>query len=121
MNDKKVINDYKLWEDICFYETYKDILSYDSYINRLVSKYELTKEEIIKKIKEVKEKSQKRIQKHLEREKEYPNLFKSSSKEETTKIIIENQKRREEINNELFDESQPTINKIKSLGLSRKK
>ena len=116
MADKIAITYLDLWKDICLYEVYIDMISYEDYLIYLANKYCTNIDAIVTKIDEVKKKANERINRHHEKQKDYQPLFKTESEEERIKTIIEYNRSREELKEGLFDESPLTFNEIKKLG-----
>ena len=116
MADKIAITYLDLWKDICLYEVYIDMISYEDYLIYLANKYCTNIDDIVTKIDEVKKKANERINRHHEKQKDYQPLFKTESEEERIKTIIEYNRSREELKEGVFDESPLTFNEIKKLG-----
>ena len=116
MNETEEMNYLALWKDICFYEVYSDIITYEDYLIYLSKKYCIDIDAITIKIDEVKNKANERINRHHEKQKDYQPLFKTESEEERIKTIIEYNRSREELKEGVFDESPLTFNEIKKLG-----
>ena len=116
MADKIAITYLDLWKDICLYEVYIDMISYEDYLIYLANKYCTNIDAIVTKIDEVKKKANERINRHHEKQKDYQPLFKTESEEERIKTIIEYNRSREELKEGVFDESPLTFNEIKKLG-----
>ena len=88
MADKIAITYLDLWKDICLYEVYIDMISYEDYLIYLSNKYCTDIDAIVTKIDEVKRKANERINRHHEKQKDYQPLFKTESEEERIKTII---------------------------------
>ena len=116
MADKIAITYLDLWKDICLYEVYIDMISYEDYLIYLANKYCTNIDDIVTKIDEVKKKANERINRHHEKQKDYQPLFKTESEEERIKTIIEYNRSREELKEGVFDESPLTFSEIKKLG-----
>ena len=115
MNDKTEITYLNLWKDICFYETYKDKILYEEYLIHLSNKYSVDTNTIIIKINEVKKEANKKIKEYHKRQKDYQPLFKTECEEEKIKTIIEYNRRRREIKEEIYDGPSLKVNEIKKL------
>ena len=114
-NSNPKIRYLDLWKDICFYDIYQDRINFENYVLYLVKKYNVDLDTLLIEIKNVRSQAMEKISKHHEEQKNVPLIFQIECEEESIRTIIEHNRRREEIKEEIFNEAEPTKSLLKTI------